>query len=323
MLKHPSAEHLGMYRSSSYYSDDGCLNRIPYFSAIGFFMCFVGVVLFSSMMWFAVNASVEQFRRALDLTDLPWLDKINLAFLIIAFVMALFAIFLLAIAIVSTGRTREQIYKRESARRGGECFGITAMACSYILNILWMFVFATTAILSAGYYVLSRLCSSLAAYNESNCLDFSVFQPLFKDTPKETLNLCGGNAQQFCAATNSVVAWYFIGFLGSLIVCLGLVQFLASSTANHSRVKNEKRYNELHNAVFGDSIPEFTPYLPNNYYPPPPIHGTLPSYHGTQPRSKPNFVPPSPLRQNGTLPYNSYSRRNSYHNSMGEWARDY
>lgn len=98
--------------------------------------------------------------------------------------MIFFAIFLLITAFMSTGTTREQIYKRESARRGGECFGVTAMICSYLLNIVWMFVLAITAILSACYVLFSRLCGTLTAYNDANCLDFTLLKPLLKDYTK-------------------------------------------------------------------------------------------------------------------------------------------
>uniref|UniRef100_A0A915CLX6 Uncharacterized protein n=1 Tax=Ditylenchus dipsaci TaxID=166011 RepID=A0A915CLX6_9BILA len=42
---------------------------------MAFVMCFIGVILFSIMMVWSFNASVEQARRALNITDIPWLDK--------------------------------------------------------------------------------------------------------------------------------------------------------------------------------------------------------------------------------------------------------
>lgn len=55
----------------------GCLNRIPYASVIAFVMCFVGVIMFAIMMVFSFNASVEQARRALEISNIPWLDKVK------------------------------------------------------------------------------------------------------------------------------------------------------------------------------------------------------------------------------------------------------
>lgn len=57
--------------------DEGCLSRVPYSSVIAFVLCFVGVVMFAIMMVFSFNASVEQARRALDIQNIPWLDKVS------------------------------------------------------------------------------------------------------------------------------------------------------------------------------------------------------------------------------------------------------
>jgi len=337
MYKQGSMERLGI-QPIPYPVDDGCLNRIPYASVIAFVLCFVGVIMFSIMMVFSFNASVEQARRALEINNIPWLDKVHLLFLIVAVVMVGMALYLLCVGILSTGSTREQIYKRPRARKGGRACCIIAIILAYTLNILWIFVLAITAIMSAIYFIFSKLCGSLTVYSEANCLDFSVFKPLVKDFSQASLVLCGGNVQQFCALTDTIVTWYIVGFVGSLIICLGLVQFLASNAANYSHVNNEERYSELRDVVFSESYPDYSP-SPNIYAPPtkyplgtPQLNGTMSTYnYGTQPRN--SILPPPPQQiphqgsmlrqqQNGTLQY-PHSRRNSYHNSFHDnigWA---
>jgi hypothetical protein len=105
------------------------------------------------------------------------------------------ALYLLCVGILSTGKflykisinllflgsTREQVYKRPQARRGGRACCIIAIILAYLLNVLWIFVLSITAILSAIYFIFSKLCASLTVYSEANCLDFSVFRPLVKD----------------------------------------------------------------------------------------------------------------------------------------------
>jgi hypothetical protein len=204
-------------------------------------------------------------------------------------------------------------------------------------------VLSVTAIMSGMYYVFSRLCASLAQFTEASCLDFSVFRPLVSDFSDavslflnffsldfQSLVLCGGNVQQFCALTNTVVTWYIVGFVGSMIICLGLIQFMASNAANYSHVNNEARYSELRDVVFSENYPEYSPtpniYAPPAKYGPPQMNGTMSTYnYGTQPRNPPPLPPMhgSMLRQqNGTLQY-PHSRRNSYHNSFHDnigWA---
>lgn len=56
---------------------DGCFSRIPYSSLIAFVMCIIGVILFSLMVVWSFNATVEQTRRVLNISDIPWLDKVG------------------------------------------------------------------------------------------------------------------------------------------------------------------------------------------------------------------------------------------------------
>lgn len=94
--------------------------------------------------------------------------------------MAILSLFLLLIGVLSTGSTREEVYKRKDSRRGGRIVCALAIVLSYILNVLWVFIVAITAILSFVYYIFSRLCYSLDGYSEHSCLDFDVFRPLVR-----------------------------------------------------------------------------------------------------------------------------------------------
>lgn len=94
--------------------------------------------------------------------------------------MIIMALFLLCIAVLSTGSTREEVYSHSGARRGGRASCILGMIVAYALNILWLLVLAVTAVLIFVYYIFSGLCASLTVYNENNCLDFSLFRPFVK-----------------------------------------------------------------------------------------------------------------------------------------------
>lgn len=232
---------------------DGCLSRVPYSSLMAFVMCFIGVVLFAIMMVWSFNGSVEQVRRALNITDIPWLDKVHILFVITALLMVTVALVLLCIGILSTGSTREEVYKRENARQGGRISCVVAIVLSYFLTVLWLGIVAITAILTFIYYLFGELCASLQAYTEKDCLDFNVLRPIVKEFSESSLTLCGGNVQQFCAVTNTVFIWYVFGSIGSMIVCLGLIQFIASNAANYAHVSGEKRYSELNEVLMSET----------------------------------------------------------------------
>ncbi|KAH7718882.1 Myelin proteolipid protein PLP [Aphelenchoides avenae] len=308
---------------------DGFLARVPYFSVMAFAMCCIGVVMFSIMMVWSFNATVEQARRALNITDIPWLDKVQLAFIIIAVVMVGLAVVQLCVGALSTGSTREEVYKRLDARQGGRIMCVVAIALAYVLNILWMLAFATTAVFSFVYYIFSELCSSLTSYGDSNCLDFSVFRPLVKDFSDASLVLCGGSVQQFCALTNTVVTWYVVGFIGSMIICLGLIQFMASNAANYSHLRSQNRYIELKELIIAETAADPVPAVHKRHSSgqngtlrkqyPPPIVGGGPAPPTSYPY--PAYPRPHPPMRQGSHGFagaggTQRARRNSYHNSM-------
>uniref|UniRef100_A0A0N5A332 Neuronal membrane glycoprotein M6-b n=1 Tax=Parastrongyloides trichosuri TaxID=131310 RepID=A0A0N5A332_PARTI len=224
---------------------DGCVQRVPYASIMATVTCFIGVIMFAVMMVWSFKASVEQSRRALHIDNLPWLDKVHIFFIVLASIMVLFSLFMLILGIMSTGSTREELYKQSYARKGGRCSCIIGMVLSYFLNICWLIIISATAILSFIYYVFLNLCSSLPSYGDSNCLNFALFKPLVKEYTSASLILCGGDAQQFCALTNSVFPWYIVGYIGSGIVSLGLTQFMICNAANYAHINNDKRYVEI------------------------------------------------------------------------------
>lgn len=65
--------------------------------------------------------------------------------------------------------------------------------------------------------------------------------------------LCSGSAQQFCALTNTVLVWYVVGFGSSVLVCLGLVQFIVSNASNYSHISGERRFSELQDIFLTES----------------------------------------------------------------------
>lgn len=91
--------------------EDDCFHRIPYASLIGSLLCILGVILFAIMMSWAFNATAEQVRRSLKINDWPWLDKVQVFFIVIAVLMGLFSLFFLCIGFTATGGTRETMYK--------------------------------------------------------------------------------------------------------------------------------------------------------------------------------------------------------------------
>uniref|UniRef100_A0A7I4Y8A6 Conserved plasma membrane protein n=1 Tax=Haemonchus contortus TaxID=6289 RepID=A0A7I4Y8A6_HAECO len=225
--------------------NDGCFNRIPYASLMAALLCFIGVILFSVMMAWGFNATAEQTRRTLKIQDWPWVDKVQVFFVVIAVLMSLFSLFFLLVGFSATGATREEMYKRKEAKCGGRFACVVAMLFCAALLICWLFIISIVSIFCGSYFIFDDLCLDMSTFTEENCINFEVFAPLVRSFSSADLRLCGGDAQQFCAFSATARSWYIVGWVGSCFVIIGLSSFLAVLAANYAHVGNVGRYVEL------------------------------------------------------------------------------
>ncbi|GMR35396.1 hypothetical protein PMAYCL1PPCAC_05591, partial [Pristionchus mayeri] len=262
---------------------DGCIERIPYASLMATLSCVIGVILFAIMMIWGFNSSVEQVRRILQIVDWPWLDRINIFFICIAVIMALLTIFLLIVGIASTGSTRENMFRAKEARMGGRIACAIALTLCVVLLGFWLVLLSFSSLLLALFAVFTSLCNTMPDFKDDNCLDFTTFQPLMNDfAPNANLRLCGGEAQEFCALSNTSFTWFIIGWVGAAIVCVGIAQFLVTHAANYSHVSNANKYVELRDVAYesyaepiarpyrggrGETMEQWAPPPPSSYAP--------------------------------------------------------
>lgn len=227
--------------------EDDCFHRIPYASLIGSLLCILGVILFAIMMSWAFNATAEQTRRSLRINDWPWLDKVQVFFIIIAVLMGLFSLFFLCIGFTATGGTRETMYKDDGARCGGKFACVIAMIFDVLLIIAWLFIISIVSWLCIFYYFFNRLCLNLPGYTDGDCIDLHVFWPLVSSFANSNLRMCGGDVQQFCALTSTAFSWYVIGWVGCVLIILGILLFFGIHASNYAHIGNANRYVELGN----------------------------------------------------------------------------
>ncbi|XGW07873.1 hypothetical protein V3C99_010751 [Haemonchus contortus] len=197
------------------------------------------------MMAWGFNATAEQTRRTLKIQDWPWVDKVQVFFVVIAVLMSLFSLFFLLVGFSATGATREEMYKRKEAKCGGRFACVVAMLFCAALLICWLFIISIVSIFCGSYFIFDDLCLDMSTFTEENCINFEVFAPLVRSFSSADLRLCGGDAQQFCAFSATARSWYIVGWVGSCFVIIGLSCFLAVLAANYAHVGNVGRYVEL------------------------------------------------------------------------------
>ncbi|WKX96808.1 hypothetical protein Q1695_012894 [Nippostrongylus brasiliensis] len=224
---------------------DGCFHRIPYASLMATLLCFIGVILFSIMMTWGSNATAEQTRRILRIQDWPWLDKVQVFFVVVAVLMSIFALFFLLVGFSATGATREEMYKYEKAKCGGRFACAVAMIFCVALLICWLFIISICSVLCSSYFVFDDICTAMTGFSEQDCINLEVLAPVVRSFSAADLRLCGGDAQQFCAFSSTARSWYIVGWAGSCLVILGLAAFLGILASNYAHVGNASRYVEL------------------------------------------------------------------------------
>ncbi len=175
-----------------------CLGRIPYASLLSFLVLSTGVGLFCAFGYQAVNASVRQMGDVLGLS-VPVTDNLRLGFILVGVLMALISVILLVIGILATGGTRLQVYDGWKSRLGGRISCGVFLGLSYLLNLLWLFVFSVTGAMAFVYYVLNSFCPhQVVSGNNGQCVNLTLFSQAFSSVGGNpaNLNLCGTNLQK-------------------------------------------------------------------------------------------------------------------------------
>lgn len=111
-----------------------------------------------------------------------------------------------------------------------------------------------------------------------------------------------------------MVTWYVVGFVGSMVICLGLTQFLATNAANYAHLNHENRYLELREVLYNEGMAADRELKSRTIVsrtteikrPQVPLRGYEQSPHRTR-------LPPSRDMSNGHS-----VRRNSYQKSLNE-----
>ncbi|CAJ0951579.1 unnamed protein product, partial [Mesorhabditis belari] len=284
--KHLPLENYDMQRKTIKKTrSDGCFERLPYASLMATILCIVGVILFSIMMKWGFHALFEQIQRVFRADKWNWLDKVQIFFVITAVVMSLFTFFFVVAGFFSTGATREKLFRDAKSRQGGRCTCVAIICLCYVLLGFWFLAFGVTSAIVVIYHIFDSLCSSLQDYTEMECLDFSVFRPLFDSYNGASLKICGGDVQQFCALSQTAYCWFWVGWAGAVLVIYGLVQFIAANAANYSHIGNAWKYVELHECL-SEAIP---PPVPQSKMPPPPPFYNAPT-NSTSTRSRDKYA---------------------------------
>ncbi len=192
--------------------DGDCLGRIPYASVLALVLCWIGVGLFCGFLYPAINSSVRQAEDILQL-NVPFLEHIRLAFIIVCVLMVLFSLILVILGAVATGQNRQRIYGGWTSRIGGRVANGIFMGLTYLLYLSWLGAFSIVSVLTFCYSLMSNLCPKQFVAGKEQCWNLSKFAGLFGDNSvTKTIIICATNLQVFYLHSRLLLTFSFNSF---------------------------------------------------------------------------------------------------------------
>ncbi|XP_072519230.1 proteolipid protein 1a isoform X2 [Salminus brasiliensis] len=259
-----------------------CLGGVPYISLVATLLCFSGIALFCGCGHQALTETerlIENyFARNLQ-------DYITLAYLIEYFQYIIYGLatffFLYCIALLAEG-----FYTTSAARQTfgefrstvcGRCLSTSFIVITYFLAVVWLLVFALSALPVYFFYNMATTCHTINVLSETPssinqlCVDARQYGLLpWNAVPGKA---CGMTLSNVCKTREFFLTYdlYIAAFAGAGITLLALVhcplhlatwQLLLKD--HRRRVKEEKRQYTLYgHLIKGQSSDVCSPYAPN------------------------------------------------------------
>lgn len=234
---------------------DDCLGRTPYASLIATVTMCLGVGLFCGTGYRAVDLTMNGIFRRLYGVELPWLQNIQVIFLIFGLTMAIFSIILLFFGFLATGVTRENIFSNLKAAVGGRVFAGVLMVTTYIINTIWLAVTFLCAVPIVIYVMIKSVCVNEIEqrdywFFDNYCLNLTRFGIYHEVRGYMVNGLCDEiDLSQFCEYTYDAGPMYCFAYIGSFFIVIGLTIYLVSLSSNYHRIKSSQTLKEYRSYV--------------------------------------------------------------------------
>ncbi|KAG7283155.1 hypothetical protein CRUP_033101, partial [Coryphaenoides rupestris] len=208
-----------------------CLGGVPYCSLVATLLCFSGIALFCGCGHQALTET-ERLIEAYFARNLQ--DYITLAYIIqyfqyviygLASFFFLYCIVLLAEGFYTTSATRQSLGDFRSTMCG-RCLSSTFIVVTYMLAVLWLLVFAFSALPVYFFYNMDATCHTIEVLTE---------------TPASLLpwnavpgKVCGTTLSNICKTREYLMTYelYVAAFGGAGITLLALLTYIVSTTYN-------------------------------------------------------------------------------------------
>ncbi|KAG8234948.1 hypothetical protein J437_LFUL015516 [Ladona fulva] len=208
-----------------------CMTRIPYATLIATIMCCVGVGVFCGTMYRGATLSVLMFDQVFHLR-LPWLEAVQLIFVIIGASMGALGIMILFVGCLATGATRHKVYRAWRARVGGRISCAIFMGITYVLQLAWIIMLCFLVIVTLFYTIFWAMCGSKRVQQDHQCIDFQQFDFMFpNNTRPDDMKVCEMHEiKLFCKDyVEKAEVMFLLASFACLLVILSLVSMASKS----------------------------------------------------------------------------------------------
>lgn len=224
-----------------------CLTRVPYATLIATIMCCLGVGVFCGTMYRGSALSILMFDEVFHFR-LIWMEALQMIFVVGGACMAALGFMLLCFGFLSTGATRQRVYRAWRARVGGRISCAIFMVITYILTFVWIILLCFLVKTTFLFTIFWKLCTNRKNIVQETCIDFTQFDFMFPSNVKqEDMKICGAHETKlFCKDYVEKADFMFIlAMVSCVLVILSLVHYLMCLSANYAHIRDHEKFQEL------------------------------------------------------------------------------
>ncbi|MBN3313668.1 MYPR protein, partial [Atractosteus spatula] len=225
-----------------------CLGGIPYTSLLATLLCFSGIALFCGCGHQALTETerIIETYFARNMQDYATLAYIIQYFQYIIYGLAsfffLYCIVLLAEGFYTTSAVK-QTFGEFRSTACGRCLSTTFIVVTYILAVIWLVVFAFSALPVYFFYNMATTCHTINILTETSssinqlCMDARQYGLLpWNATPGR---VCGMTLVAVCKTKEFFLTYdlYVAAFTGAGATLLALLTYMVSTTYNYAVLK--------------------------------------------------------------------------------------
>ncbi|XP_069157507.1 uncharacterized protein M6 isoform X2 [Procambarus clarkii] len=225
-----------------------CMTRVPYATLIATLMCCVGVGVFCGTMYRGTTLTLRLFEDVFKL-HIKWVEPVQLTFMVVGAGMGGLGLMILFVGCLSTGDTRNKVYRTWRGRVGGRISCAIFMGITYLLSLAWLTMFAALIIVTLFYTLAWFQCLYIP---QNECIDYNQFSFLFPEgTPEEDKRVCTGERKLFCKDyVNNAEIMFILASVSAFLVILSLIHYLMCLAANYAHIKDQEKFMDLQEIQF-------------------------------------------------------------------------